>query len=205
MRKWILFVSLVAVFLLIAPRQEKRYAPGTVTGDFKIQGTLTTPHRVIRLTPGGATLPNTAFAAVNKKTGTNKTILLGDFDDGSGTALETLEWEVPVGPTAPSSVTFIVTWFTDSCVDSKAVVWDIVQDGVANDEPWDAAGTTVTGTGTVPASCTNTDKLETMITGTVSEFGASESVHIKLTRDTDDGADTLVGDARVLYVEVRFE
>lgn len=150
------------------------------------------------LTPGGATLPNTNFAALNKKTGTNKTILRLDFDDDNGTD-QCVYWERPALASNASSVNFDIAWMADAAT-GTTVEFDITQDGTGNDEVWDAAGTTVTITDTLIAT---TDTHYATVAGTIGEWQANESVNVKLCLDEDQG--DLADVVSVLWLRVRVE
>lgn len=153
------------------------------------------------MVPSGATLPNTNFAALNKVSDTNKVYYTLDYD---ATTDETADWTFPAGDTAPTTVNIDLYWIATGGTTTQSVAWDVTQDGVGNDEVWDAAGTTVNLTGSLVATG---DINRITLAGTSAEFGADELVHIRVTRDANgtNNVDSLASDAKLLGVIIRLE
>lgn len=143
------------------------------------------------LTPGGAALPNTNYAAFNKKVGTNWVENTLDFDQ---TTSEACYWSVPIMPGfTPSSATLTIYWTADS--GSGTFTADVDTRSVANDEVWDATTTPSVANDTATDTLITTGDVHVFtVTLTTTGWAAEDMLQIKLSRDISD---TLNADARV--------
>ncbi len=152
------------------------------------------------LSPGGAALPSTNFAAPNKVVGTNWTYLVLDYDQ---TTSESAFWYFTLPPNlgAMGTATLRVSWTATS--GTGTVTWSAVHRAVVDDEVWDATTTpsTQTDSGTDTLLATD-DEMQISIPLTITGWTAGDTIQLKLSRDISD---TLNADARLLDATIEIQ
>ena len=127
--------------------------------------------------------------------GTNKKQAVMAFDDTTQQYLSgTLKVHADIDTTG--TVTFRVYGRPATAAASKGVVFDLDHWPIANNEAGDTVNWTTENSGKqIPSSVSNNDDIFTW-TETVTNLGwtAGDSVKFRLSRDTGDGNDDLVGD-----------
>jgi len=148
------------------------------------------------LTPVGATLPNTNFAALNKVVGTNIVYHVLDFDT---TTSEAAYWQIAIPPSVtPSTAKLHIHWTTAAGTAAQTVQWDVDWRPVANDEVIDATTTPTTTNDTVSDTFIAQGDLHvaTLTLTTGSGIAANDLLLIKISRDVAN--DDMTGDVRFL-------
>lgn len=144
--------------------------------------------------------PSSNYATIDSR---NSHIVL-DFDAGTDEAAY-LQGLMPANYDG-GGLTVTIVWMSTGAVIGD-VVWGTAwerHDDEGTDLDGDSFAAAQTGTGTCAA--TNGAVQYTSITHTnaqIDSLAASESFRLKVYRDANAGADTMVGDAELLRVEVR--
>jgi hypothetical protein len=96
-----------------------------------------------------------------------------------------------------------IYWVSDAQT-TGSVVYNAAYAGVTTNEEWDNPSlTTVAGTASA-TSGTAKRVNTTTINLTTPTVDAGDLLHFRLTRDADNGSDTMTGDARVLKVRLKY-
>lgn len=152
----------------------------------------------ILLEPGAATLPNSSFAELEKKSGTNVIYWRAKFDKDADEALWfkfRMDDQYDGGTIAVKCL-----WVADTAT-SGDVEWAVTIKGIADDEAWDAAGTktnfdALTTSGT--AGQINTSSKDISSPG----LSAGDIIHMKLERDVSE--DDMAEDAILLQCIIEY-
>lgn len=148
--------------------------------------------------PRDFVLPNSAFPALNKTSGTNTVYETLDFDQATK---ETCYAQVPIPPSAtPTTMKIRIFWTAST--GSGTVIWEVVRRSIADGEVLDSNTTPATITNTVADSLLSTGAVHvapiTLTTGTDSV--ADDLLDIRFSRDAANASDTLNADAKLLSV-----
>jgi hypothetical protein len=162
---------------------------------------------------GGSTEPNPQYAAgsfdypasnpapLDTDTGANGTIKRQLFDDSTDESVIG-QFKVPSDIDTSGTVTFKLYGYPTTAA-ADDVVFDFKHSVGNNDETWDAAFTTESSGA---KTCINTQDDISIFTWTETvsnlSWAASDFCRFQLTRDADNGSDTLSGDFGVIFFEV---
>lgn len=150
--------------------------------------------------PGEFYYPSTNPAPLDTDSGTNGTIKRHLFDDSTDETVEGI-FKLPSTLTA-GSVTFEVTGYpTTAAADDIMLVFS--HSAKADAEVWDAAYTDEASTAKTCSAVQDTLSRFTF-TQTVATLGWSgnDQIRFKLTRDANNGSDTLSGDFGLTYFRI---
>lgn len=161
----------------------------------------------IILDTSNVVLPDTNFPSLGKKSGTNWLYKTLDFDPSTD---EAAYWNVQI-PSDISSVTtatLILYWTASSGTASQVVYWDVVNRTPTDDEVLDATTTPSTNsdTGNTDTLLATNDLHKLSIPLTITNgWSPGDMVQLKLSRDANNGSDTLTGDAKLIMavLEIR--
>jgi hypothetical protein len=118
---------------------------------------------------------------------------------------ESAFWQVKMPDNYASTTTIQadIYWVSDAQT-TGSVVYNAAYAGVTTNEEWDNPSlTTVAGTASA-TSGTAKRVNTTTINLTTPTVDAGDLLHFRLTRDADNGSDTMTGDARVLKVRLKY-
>lgn len=147
-------------------------------------------------TPTTSQPPASNFATPD----TRNSIALLDFDD---TTSESAFWVgvVPEGTSLGSGINVIVHWLASTAT-SGGVAWGVSFEKMTSDLDTDSFDTEVIGSSTTNGTSGIETRTSITIT-TIDGIASGDMFRFKLSRKTANGADTMVGDAEVVAVEVR--
>ena len=142
-------------------------------------------------------LPTTNAAAAACITGTNTQKGVLDFD---ATTDESAQVHLMLTAVWSGAVDVVIKWL--AAATSGDVVWAVQTICVADAETDDPAFNTAS-TVTDTAKGTTNQTNDAAITGvTATGCAAGELMHVKISRDADNGSDTMTGDARLIGMEL---
>lgn len=155
------------------------------------------PSRTMFILPATGSFYSAASNLPEQKVnqGTNKADITLDYDASSD---ETDEWSVPLPPSIVINKATLYVFYRMASATSGAVIWAAIHNTRADSEAWDTAGTTDTfSADTVPGTAGMVAVTSKALT--VTGWAASESLHIKISRDADNAGDTATGDAKFMH------
>lgn len=160
--------------------------------DTEVAGVTVGPR--ILLTPLAATFPAANFPQLVKNVGTNAVDFTLDYDKATDETADWCDVPIPAGITINSATAYFTFRTT---VTTGTVQWAITIKSNAEDEAWDAAGTTDTADAeTVQGTAGDICQVSKALTTTT--WAAGESLHIRVFRDVSgDDADA---DAKLMNV-----
>lgn len=141
------------------------------------------------LNPGGAVLPNSNFAALTKKVGTNYVGLVLNFDN---TTAETAFWTYQLPTfTALNTCEFVFSSLSGSTGTS---VLQLTYRAVANDEVWDATTGEVVATTSIAHDTADDIFIKTDLSISTSAINSGELMLFEARRNVAESVDTLAAD-----------
>lgn len=159
------------------------------------------PYNELTLTTNEAIVPSAAFCARNQVDSTVSYKVL-DCDDSTD---ESTFWQfkMPTNYANGTNVQVDVYWSSAAATSGAAVI-GAQYAAVASGSEFDAPTLSTIASATTTTDSSANDVNTTTITLSSPSINADDLVSLKITRDADNGSDTLVGDARVLKARVRF-
>lgn len=140
--------------------------------------------------------PATAFATLD----TRNSIAILDFDDTTDESAIFLG-VIPEAASLGSGLKIRLIW-TAATATSGAVVWDAALEKMTTDIDTDSFDTAASVTTTTNGTSGVPNYSEITLT-TIDSVVAGDGFRLKITRDADNGSDTMTGDAELIAVEVR--
>jgi hypothetical protein len=176
------------------PKSDKKFYGKDDTGaEFPIGSGSKT---LARFTPDNNQPPAANFATLD----TRNSIAVLDFDDSTDESAIFVSI-CPEGADLASGLTIRLIW-TATTATSGDVVWDASLEKLTTDidsDSFDTAAsvtTTTNGTSGVP-------NYSTITLTTIDSLAVGDGFRLKVTRDADNGSDTMTGDAELIAVEVQ--
>ena len=140
--------------------------------------------------------PATAFATIDQR---NSTAVL-DFDDTTDESA-VFVGIMPEGASLGSGLKIRLHWMSTNQT-SNNVVWDVSLERMNTDLDSDSFATIASGTAAANGTSGILTVTEITLT-TIDSVTAGDGYRLKVTRDANNGSDTMTGDAELVAVEVR--
>jgi hypothetical protein len=147
-------------------------------------------------TPNQNQPPATAFATLD----TRNSILVLDFDDATDESAIFVSI-IPEAASLGSGLKIRLHWMATTATSGNCV-WDVSLERMNTDLDTDSFATIASGTGAANGTSGIPTVTEITLT-TIDSVTAGDGYRLKVTRDANNGSDTMSGDAELFLVEVR--
>jgi hypothetical protein len=147
-------------------------------------------------TPSQNQPPATAFATLD----TRNSILVLDFDDATDESAVFVS-VIPEAASLGSGLKIRLHWMATTATSGNCV-WDVSLERMTTDLDTDSFGTIASATAAANGTSGILTVTEITLT-TIDSVTAGDSYRLKVTRDANNGSDTMSGDAELVTVEVR--
>lgn len=145
-----------------------------------------------------------ALPTQSNHAGTNLQVRTNDFDSATDECAGAENFRLPQNLDTSGTVRFSVSWFLDTVEPvGRAVVWDIRELAVAEDETWDQAHATHTFATDAPTITVDLIEDSTVLkTVSTLDWVAGDWVSLFVCRDADNGSDSLGQDAHATQLTI---
>jgi hypothetical protein len=140
--------------------------------------------------------PSTAFSTLD----TRNSIAVLDFDDATDESA-VFVGIIPEGASLGSGLKIRLHWMATTAT-SGNVVWDVALERMTTDLDSDSFDTIASGTAAANGTSGILTVTEITLT-TIDSVTAGDGYRLKVTRDANNGSDTMTGDAELVVCEVR--
>jgi hypothetical protein len=169
-------------------------ASGTIALTSDITGGGTKTYAVFTATDNQP--PATAYATLD----TRNSIAVLDFDDATDESAVFVSI-IPEGASLGSGLKIRLHWMATTAT-SGDVVWDVSLERMTTDLDSDSFDTIASGTAAASGTSGILTVTEITLT-TIDSVTAGDGYRLKITRDADNGSDSMSGDAELVVCEVR--